>query len=144
MKARKVPKLDPDGTFADAVRRIVEVRAGEVESFVPQALDPAEAKAQHDMRIAAKRLRYVLELAAPALGKPAAEGARTAKRLQASLGEIHDCDEMIERAQAHDGLESLTAHLTGRRAVLFESFAREWKAAARGGFAASLVERLRS
>jgi CHAD domain-containing protein len=142
VKARKVPKLDPDGTFADAVRRIVEVRAGEVESFVPQALDPAEAKAQHDMRIAAKRLRYLLELAAPALGEPAVKGARTAKRLQASLGKIHDCDEMLERTRAHDDLQSLTAYLTGRRAVLFESFAREWKAAERGGFAASLVGRL--
>jgi hypothetical protein len=101
VKPRKVPKLGPDATLADAVRRIATVRAREVESFVPQALDPAEAKAQHDMRIAAKRLRYLLELVAPALGEPAADGAKAAKRLQTVLGEIHDCDEMLDRTQRH-------------------------------------------
>jgi CHAD domain len=101
VKPRKVPKLSPDATLVDAVRRIATVRARELESFVPHALDPGEAKAQHDMRIAAKRLRYLLELAAPALGEPAADGAKAAKRLQTVLGEIHDCDEMLERTHRH-------------------------------------------
>lgn len=164
MKARKVRDLDPDGTLADAVRRIVAVRTHEVESFAPRALDPAKAKAQHDMRIAVKRLRYVLELAAPALGDTAVEAAQAAKRLQTVLGKIHDCDEMLERAYTHTerlraedaealraaakgardlepadaraapnrahyrGLGSLIGYLTGRRAVLFERFVREWEA----------------
>jgi hypothetical protein len=101
VKARKVRKLDPDGTLAEALLRIVAVRALEVESFVPRALDPTKSKAQHDMRIAVKRLRYLLELAEPALGEPAAEGAQAAKRLQTVLGKIHDCDEMLERAHTH-------------------------------------------
>ena len=65
MKARKVKKLDPDGTLTGNAARIVEVRLRELRSFAPRALDPAEVDALHDMRIAAKRLRYVLEAADP-------------------------------------------------------------------------------
>lgn len=99
MKARKVKGLDPDGTFADNTERIVETRLSELRSFAPKALERDGEKALHDMRIAAKRLRYVLELARPALGPSAATGARTAKRLQDVLGEIHDCDVMLPRVR---------------------------------------------
>jgi len=101
MKARKVKKLDPEGPLADNVRRIVDVRAAEVMSFSPAVLDPSEVEALHDMRIAAKRLRYVLELVAPLYGDAAAEGAKRAKKLQDLLGEIHDCDESIPRVERH-------------------------------------------
>ena len=100
MRARKVKKLDPDGPLGENARRIVRVRVDEVFSFAEAVRDPAEVEALHDMRIAAKRLRYVLELMAPVLGPEAERGAREAKKLQDLLGEIHDCDEsfpMIER-----------------------------------------------
>ena len=74
MKARAVPGLDPDGTLADNAERIVRVRLDELCSFMPRAADPAEVDALHDMRIAAKRLRYILELTAPCFG-PYAEKA---------------------------------------------------------------------
>jgi CHAD domain-containing protein len=53
------------------------------------------------MRIAAKRLRYLLELTEPCFGALAAMGAKVAKRLQSLLGDIHDCDEMLPRVDAH-------------------------------------------
>jgi hypothetical protein len=101
MKARKVKKLDPDGPLGDNVRRIVDVRAAEVMSFSPAVLNPREVEALHDMRIAAKRLRYVLELVAPVFGEGAELGAKRAKKLQDLLGEIHDCDEEIPRVERH-------------------------------------------
>jgi len=101
MKARKVKKLDPDGALTDNAQRIVAVRLKELRSFAPRALDPGESGALHDMRIAAKRLRYVLETTEPALGSSAREGARTAKKLQDLLGDIHDCDVMLPRVRAH-------------------------------------------
>jgi CHAD domain-containing protein len=101
MKARKVKGLDPDASFGDNVRRIVETRVDELCSFAPAVLDPSEVKALHDMRIAAKRLRYILELAEPAFGRAAAAGAKEAKTLQTLLGDIHDCDEMLPRVRAH-------------------------------------------
>jgi CHAD domain len=102
MKARKVKGLDPDGTFADNARRTVLVRLDELYSFAPAVLDPREVEALHDMRIAAKRLRYVLELSEPAFGRAAAKGAKEAKALQTLLGDIHDCDELLPRIQAHE------------------------------------------
>ena len=101
MKARRVKRIDPDGPLRENVERIIRVRADELRSFVPRALDPREVEALHDMRIAAKRLRYVLELMAPVFGSAAAADAKKAKRLQDLLGEIHDCDEFIPRVERH-------------------------------------------
>jgi DNA-binding transcriptional ArsR family regulator len=101
MKARKVGGLDPDGPLAENARRIIEVRAEEVRSFSPAVLDPRNVEALHDMRIAAKRLRYVLELTAPVFGSGAASAAKRAKKLQDLLGEIHDCDVTIPRVERH-------------------------------------------
>ncbi|CAA9495153.1 MAG: hypothetical protein AVDCRST_MAG30-1609 [uncultured Solirubrobacteraceae bacterium] len=92
MKARKVPGLDPEGTLADNAERIVRTRLDELCAFMPTAGDPTEVEALHDMRIAAKRLRYVLEITGPCFGPYAAAAVRHTKEVQDLLGEIHDCD----------------------------------------------------
>jgi CHAD domain-containing protein len=53
---------------------------------------PDDAARQHEMRIAAKRLRYVLEILAPLDAEALRPALRAAKRLQELLGELHDCD----------------------------------------------------
>lgn len=101
MKARRVKHLDPQGTLADNLERIVDVRLDEVLSFVPRALDPKRVTALHDMRIAAKRLRYILEVGAePCFGPYAQAAIKQAKALQDLLGEIHDCDVQLPRVRA--------------------------------------------
>ena len=97
MKARKVKGLDPAGPLGDNAQRIVAVRLDELWSFVPRALDPAQVEALHDMRIAAKRLRYVLEVTEPCFGPYAKEAGKRTKELQDLLGEIHDCDVHVPR-----------------------------------------------
>jgi hypothetical protein len=92
MKARKVKGIDPEGAAADEVAKIVAVRLDELCSFMPEARDPAAVHTLHDLRIAAKRLRYVLELFGDQLGPYATEAAKQAKKLQDVVGEIHDCD----------------------------------------------------
>jgi hypothetical protein len=101
VKARKVTGLDADGSLEANLRRIVSVRLDELRSFGPAVGDPSAAEALHDMRIAAKRLRYVLELGEPVLGAPARRGAKEARRIQDLLGEIHDCDEGVPRVLSH-------------------------------------------
>lgn len=100
MKARPVAGLDPDGTLADNAERIVRVRLDELCSFMPRAADPAEVDALHDMRIAAKRLRYILELTAACFGPYAEKAASLAKDVQDLVGEIHDCDVQIPETEA--------------------------------------------
>ena len=53
------------------------------------------------MRIAAKRLRYVLEATEFCFGKPAQVARRRARELQDALGELHDCDVMLPRVKRH-------------------------------------------
>jgi hypothetical protein len=109
VKARKVRGLEPQGTLADNAERIVRVRLDELQSFIPDALHPEETTALHDMRIAAKRLRYVLEVTAETCFGPYADTAlKRIKDLQDLLGEIHDCDVQLPRVQAR--IEELRAH----------------------------------
>ena len=103
MKARRVKGLDPDGTLADNAERIVRVRLDELCSFMPAAADPDEVVALHDMRIAAKRLRYVLEVTGPCFGPYAKAATKHVKELQDLLGEIHDCDVQIPETSAFAG-----------------------------------------
>jgi hypothetical protein len=101
LKARTVKGLDPDATLADNLERMVAARLDELCSFVPRALDPARVKALHDMRIAAKRLRYILEVGAePCFGPYAVTAIKRTKELQDLLGELHDCDVQLPRVRA--------------------------------------------
>ena len=100
MKARRVKGLEPAAGLADNAARIVRTRLGELYAFTPKALNPGQVKALHDMRIAAKRLRYVLEVTAFCFGPYAGTALRQAKELQDLLGEIHDCDEMLPLVRA--------------------------------------------
>ena len=101
MKPRRVKKLDPCAPLADNAARIIRTRLDEMLSFAPAALQFESARDQHDMRIAAKRLRYILETTEFALGKPARTARRRARDLQDLLGELHDCDVMLPRIEAH-------------------------------------------
>jgi CHAD domain-containing protein len=148
MKAKKV-KLDPDTSFAQGVKRTLGVRMGELDSFGEAAQDVTESQAQHDLRIAAKRVRYVLEVSDSVLGGANA-GVRAAKKLQDLLGDIHDCDELLPVIDAHvarlrdedtiaaiageplpnrrkyRGLEALRAHTLARRANVHREFVSRW------------------
>lgn len=101
VRPRRVKRLDPQGALADNAERIVSTRLDELCGFVPAVLDPGAVRELHDMRIAAKRLRYVLEVTAGAcFGPYARAAAKRAKELQDLLGEIHDCDVQLPRVEA--------------------------------------------
>jgi CHAD domain-containing protein len=127
LKPRKVKGLDPGQPLRANAGLIVGVRLDEVRSLAEPALDPAAATAQHDLRIACKRLRYVLELVEDCFDKEASAARACARELQTVLGEIHDCDVMLPRAE---GIESLVRLLRTRRELLFRRFAETWRAEA--------------
>ena len=125
MRARRVKGLDPAASLADNAERMVRTRLDELYSFTPKALNPKRVKALHDMRIAAKRLRYVLEITSFCFGPYASTATKRAKELQDLLGEIHD---------AYGGLEVLAVWLEARRTLLFERFLDRWKTLQRQAF----------
>ena len=135
MKARKVKGLDPAEPLADNAQRIVAVRLDEMCSFVPRALDADQVEALHDMRIAAKRLRYVLEVTEECFGPYAGQAGKRTKELQDLLGDIHDCDVLLPRVEE---LGALASRLRSRRAALFADFLAFWRQLERDGFRARL------
>jgi CHAD domain-containing protein len=143
------------------------VRLDELTSFMPKATDPNEVVALHDMRIAAKRLRYILEVTGSCFGPYASGAVKMVKELQDMLGEIHDCDVQLPEVaafldelvaedaaaagespkdvarvpnrRAYAGLVALQVHLRARRNALFEQFLELWRDYERKGFAARLA-----
>ncbi len=136
MKARAIEGLEADGPLSPNVARIVAVRLDELRGLADAALAPDASEAQHDMRIAAKRLRYVLEIFASCLGEEADEARRAAKHLQAVLGDIHDCDLMLVKVEQ---IGSVAALLRQRRQRLFQDFVELWQAEASKGTWAALA-----
>jgi CHAD domain-containing protein len=77
----------------------------------------------HTVRIAAKKLRYGLELAADSGLRQAAPHLRTIKRVQDRLGKLHDLqvleshvaavqvEQRTGRAGSHEGLQDLARHI---------------------------------
>jgi CHAD domain-containing protein len=135
VKARTIEGLNPSGPLSPNVARIVSVRLGELRGFADAALAPGASKAQHDLRIAAKRLRYALEIFVPCLGEEAEAARGAAKRLQSVLGDLHDCDLMLTKVE-HIG--SVAAILHRRRERLFQDFVELWQAEASKGTWAAL------
>ena len=137
MKPRQVEGLDPEGRLRPNVALIVAVRLDELRGFAAAALAADAGEAQHDMRIAAKRLRYVLELFAPCLGEEADAARRAAKQLQSVLGDLHDCDLMLAKVE-HVG--SVVALLRVRRQRLFQDFVELWESETSKGTWAALYK----
>jgi CHAD domain-containing protein len=132
MKAATVPSLEPELPLAEAARRIIAIRSAELFSFVPAALEESNGGTLHDMRIAAKRLRYVLELVGFTIGSLGDEAKARARDLQTLIGEIHDHDVLIARVESlsadtsRRGLRRLGLRLHSRRDALFGDFLMLW------------------
>ena len=95
-KARAIPGLDGDITFADAAARAVEVRTQELFSFEEGVLDTTDPERVHDMRVATRRLRAALEIFAPCFPEGEhKELLREVKKLADALGERRDPDVQI-------------------------------------------------
>jgi len=124
MKPRAVKGLDPRAPLRPNASRIVRTRIDELHGFADKALAPDASASQHDMRIAAKRLRYVLEIVGPCIGEEAKAARDAAKSVQAVLGDLHDCDLMLPKVEQ---IDSAAALLRERRARLFHEFVELWQ-----------------
>jgi CHAD domain-containing protein len=83
-------------SFDEAAGRMVAANLEEMHGLAPRLYKPFKRNGLHKLRIAAKRLRYSLELAALCRGPEAKKIAKEISRMQDLLGELHDCDLWIE------------------------------------------------
>ncbi|HEX8120561.1 MAG TPA: CHAD domain-containing protein [Solirubrobacteraceae bacterium] len=95
-KAAPVP-IHADMTFAEAAKRTVAVRAQELWDHAEGVLDTSDIERVHDMRVATRRLRAVLEIFAPTF-EPKEHRAvlREVKALADALGARRDPDVQLE------------------------------------------------
>lgn len=109
-KAWPVDGIDPDASLEENARRILAVRIAELYSYEAVLDDPREMKAHHDQRIAAKRLRYTLELFRAVFGELGELQIERIKQIQELLGQLHDTDVRI--ALIEDELAKLAIEQT--------------------------------
>ena len=114
-RSKRRSKKESDLTYVEMARLIVHERLRELEKLSVGFYDPLNVKALHKMRIAAKRLRYAIELFDQCLGRDAAGFAKRVARLQTSLGELHDCDIWIDTFGLQ--LENAKGQTSNRRAA---------------------------
>ena len=116
-KPRPVKGIDPDRRLRPNARRILAVRIDEVYAHDGDVADAANVRELHDMRIAFKRLRYLLEIFGVAFGADLAPFVAEVKAMQDLLGDIHDRDVQIPMLQDHLEWLDEREHMAVRRAV---------------------------
>ena len=83
-------------TYLKMSREVILDRLKELEKLSNDLFNPFDTETLHEMRIAAKRLRYAIELFQSCWGRSIATYAKRAARVQTALGDLHDCDVWIE------------------------------------------------
>jgi CHAD domain-containing protein len=118
--------VDPFEPFGAAAARIVRMRSDELFAHAENVLDIEDIEIVHDMRVASRRLRAVLEIFEPCFPTGDFKTVlRDVKTLADALGERRDPDVHIEDmeefeqhvlAAVRPGIEALVARLRARQA----------------------------
>lgn len=95
-KATQHKKRKRAVSFNEAGREIVTAGLQDLLDLGASLYEPFKIEELHEMRIAAKRLRYAIELFVACWGERIAPFADQIADMQSFLGEAHDCDVWIE------------------------------------------------
>jgi CHAD domain-containing protein len=146
-KAQEIP-LSAEMSYAAAARATVAVRAREVFAHADGVLDTKDIERVHDMRVATRRLRAVLEIFAPAFDKAGhKEVLRDVKALADALGARRDPDVQLAHLDAFAaaapepdlaGIDVLAQRLRVEQAQGNQVLAAALESAAAGGMAGRL------
>jgi CHAD domain-containing protein len=102
-KAKPIPDLSAERSYAEAAARIVSIRAAELTEHARGVLDTGDIERVHDMRVTTRRLRAALEIFEPCFPAEAyRESLGEVKRLADALGERRDRDVAISTLGAFD------------------------------------------
>ncbi|HEX8853981.1 MAG TPA: CHAD domain-containing protein [Thermoleophilaceae bacterium] len=127
-RAADVAGIGPDTPFREAAAVVVETRAEELFSLQENVLDTDDIERVHDMRVASRRLRAVLEVFAPCFPKKGHRAVlRDVKAIADALGERRDPDVAIDiLVRVEDALPTHDA--AGLRGVVDELRERQQQA----------------
>jgi len=133
----------PFEPYALAAARVVRVRTGELFDHAAGVLDTSDIERVHDMRVATRRLRAVLEIFEPCFPRADYKTVlRDVKALADALGERRDpdvhVDAMEQFAKAvqvanRPGVAALVAALRERQAIANATLAAALEHAEQGG-----------
>ena len=110
-RASRVHGIHPARSLRENAAKIVEVRLGELLSWRSALHDPELVAELHNMRIAAKRLRYAIETFQVCFPDIKAV-AKDLSDIQEDLGDIHDLDVLTDVLRAR--LRALDEPMEGR------------------------------
>lgn len=94
-KARPITGLDSQAPTARNARIILQQRLDDMYAYAPYVGNPDNIQELHDLRIAAKRVRYTLELFEEFLPTASKDAVEELARLQDELGALHDSEVML-------------------------------------------------
>jgi CHAD domain-containing protein len=105
-KAREIPGLSAEDSYAEAAAKVVSVRSQELADHAAGVLDVGDIERVHNMRVATRRLRAALEVFEPCF---------PSKRLKADLGEVKELADALGERRDRDvaiaSLDTLAAKL---------------------------------
>lgn len=141
-------RLDSEFVFRQAEKHITG-RVGDLLGYQGCLGDAEDQDGHHALRIAAKRLRYTMEICKPVYRNRLDEFIGTVKEVQQLLGEIHDCDVWVETlgqlleeerqrlvkfyhhsgplARLQTGIDYLRTERQEQRGQLFEKLVQYWQ-----------------
>jgi len=157
------PTINTSPSYKAYARSTLLKLLKELEALSPSLYEPQRVKPLHEMRIAAKRLRYAMELFAACWGEQLEVFSHQVAQIQSSLGELHDCDLWIEhfgkrlsrlkkkasseRATSHDERDAmiwLLSHFSRLRTKHFRAALKRWHEWEEKDFCNRLIGTLRT
>ena len=138
--ALSIPPLDPSASLNHNAQLILSVRVADLRRYGPIIPDATASEDLHNARIAAKRLRYTLELFPSLYEGKGGNILDKLKLLQEELGLLHDADvrmELIEselaslksgkKSRVRSGLELILAREQTTRAERHTAVVQLWR-----------------
>jgi CHAD domain-containing protein len=138
-KAFPLFAIEPHGQLAANAPLMLHTRLAEMYRFADFVDDVTRVDELHNMRIAAKRLRYTMEIFASCFpGDEFASLYESVKSIQEQIGDIHDCDVRIplieafldsaaeNRPEVRVGLENAIQSERAKRKKLYGKFCAYW------------------
>jgi exopolyphosphatase/pppGpp-phosphohydrolase len=127
-------QVSPEPSFRETMRERILERWQTALAAIPVALEGTDIEGVHDVRVASRRLRAAMDIAAPAFpGRWYSKLHRIAKEITGALGEVRDRDVLLEalnedRSAApiaeHPGIDRLIGRVERERVLAREEMER--------------------